>query len=78
MVYEANCFFVLLSFSLDSRGHYWFRTDALAWINVFYKEIDALKERQKLLKEYLQIFGLSQPDSLELVELEEVRWTRSI
>ncbi|KAF7401616.1 hypothetical protein HZH68_007436 [Vespula germanica] len=49
----------------------WQIDDAFAWINVFHKEIHSLKEREKLLKEHLAIFGLSQPDSLELVELEE-------
>ncbi|KAL2735253.1 dynein axonemal heavy chain 2 [Vespula squamosa] len=49
----------------------WQIDDAFTWINVFYKEIHALKEREKMLKEHLAIFGLSLPDSLELVELEE-------
>ncbi|KAI4504209.1 hypothetical protein M0802_000680 [Mischocyttarus mexicanus] len=49
----------------------WQIYDALTWISVFYKEIHSLKEREKMLKAHLTVFGLSQPDSLELIKLEE-------
>lgn len=70
--------FMYYGVSLWICVHFWFLLDAFAWINVFHKEIHSLKEREKLLKEHLAIFGLSQPDSLELAELEEVRWSIKI
>ncbi|KAK2576896.1 hypothetical protein KPH14_005521 [Odynerus spinipes] len=49
----------------------WQTQNALAWISIFQKEIHALKEREKMLKAQLTVFGLSQPDSLDLIQLEQ-------
>jgi len=47
-------------------------TDALNWLAIFRKDIYSLRDRERLLKSRLMIFGINYPDSRELAQLDKV------
>lgn len=49
-----------------------FDADAFAWLSHVDREITSLKRRETKLKSQLMVFDISQPDSLELMQLEKV------
>ncbi|KZC12413.1 Dynein heavy chain 2, axonemal [Dufourea novaeangliae] len=49
----------------------WITKDAFDWIDYVHREIDSLKRRESQLKSQLTIFGISQSDNLELIQLEK-------
>ncbi|XP_076240945.1 dynein heavy chain 2, axonemal kl-2 [Calliopsis andreniformis] len=49
----------------------WTAPDAFAWISYLKRDIDFLKSRESQLKTQLSMFGISQPDSKELIELQK-------
>ncbi|XP_043512192.1 dynein axonemal heavy chain 2 [Frieseomelitta varia] len=49
----------------------WTTTNAFAWLSHVNREISSLKRRETKLKSQLMVFDINQPDSLEVIQLEE-------
>ena len=47
-------------------------TDAFAWMSHTDREISFLKRRESKLKSQLMVFDINQPDSFDLIQLEQV------
>ncbi|CAK9808028.1 Dynein axonemal heavy chain 2 [Anthophora quadrimaculata] len=54
----------------------WQAKDAFTWLTYLQREITFLRRRESKLKSQLNMFGINHPDSIELIQLEQVSVSR--